>query len=609
MYFALGDKSKKAYLQWFPFSRLSSADEQTILSEDFYQRFIKTGTFILFPEFMHRSENYILKGDGSFRDASLVSPILYLILQAIGKELSDIYTPVRDKKTSVYYAGNYKCFRAKYKQDYDEFFTELNASSESYQYFIKTDITNFFSSIRIDKLIDRIDTICNSEFAKVPQSKLQLYRALLTYCGNGRFPLIENSLASSYLATVVYLDEVDSLLSCFITSNFNATITDYKLVRYVDDLYILIASSADDQILHNIYNQIRNEYSSLLKEYGLALNSKKCCFRTIEQLNEELKKSLYDEFFNGEKHYIPEQFPGSLSGFLERIDIALSSDSIDVEQYGSIVEECFSAPGIEFTPGEVFNYFIYENDLQLQSSEIVDKIVALIKKNIAFISLDPKRLTVMIMKTHSDTAIKALLNQLFKRDRAGVWNSYDTTIAISYLIQSEFRHIDLIAVFSRKCKPLHKYYYNFCKKSFLQVLKNNRITNYVNLMQDDTTATYLYFLYLTETDRRNVLSAFAYYKNFFDRVSADLAFMSKYDNNGKKPNYKRFYKETELKKLYSSIPDSENIIVNAHKLRNENPLSHASAGLIDNESTSSDLESCISMLGNLLDGYMSLECV
>ena len=84
MYFSLGTGTKKAYLQWFPFSKLSSDDETSIKSEEFYNDYIKTGAFVLYPGAMQRSENYIQKGDGSFRDATLIAPVLYLVLQCIG---------------------------------------------------------------------------------------------------------------------------------------------------------------------------------------------------------------------------------------------------------------------------------------------------------------------------------------------------------------------------------------------------------------------------------------------------------------------------------------------------------------------------------------------
>ena len=84
-----------------------------------------------------------------------------------------------DLPVSVYYAGNYEYMRPKYKQDYDEFFKELNASIDEYQYFIKTDITNFFSNINIDKLVAQIDQVCNSDEISFSQTQLHLFKELL----------------------------------------------------------------------------------------------------------------------------------------------------------------------------------------------------------------------------------------------------------------------------------------------------------------------------------------------------------------------------------------------------------------------------------------------
>ena len=188
MYFTLGTGSQKAYLQWFPFTKLSSDDKEIISGEDFYNRYIKTASFMPFPPAMHQSENYLQKGDGSFRDSSLIAPILFLFLQSVGMEIHNQYVPIRPSHISVYYAGNYEHLRPRYKQDYDDFFKELNASIDEYQYFIKTDITNFFANISVDRLISQIDKVCNSGTVVFSQTQLHLFKELLTYCGNGRFP-------------------------------------------------------------------------------------------------------------------------------------------------------------------------------------------------------------------------------------------------------------------------------------------------------------------------------------------------------------------------------------------------------------------------------------
>lgn len=135
MYFSLKIGSMKSYLQWFPFTKLSDTDKQTIRSRDFYDKYIYSASFILFHSVMQQSENYLQKGDGSFRDSSLVAPVLYLMLQAVGKEISEQYISRRPDDISTYYAGNYEFMRPKYKQDYDNFFKELNTCIDGYQYF------------------------------------------------------------------------------------------------------------------------------------------------------------------------------------------------------------------------------------------------------------------------------------------------------------------------------------------------------------------------------------------------------------------------------------------------------------------------------------------
>lgn len=605
MYFSLNAGSQKAYLQWFPFTKLSSVDKETISGEEFYNSYIKTASFILFSPVMHQSENYLQKGDGSFRDSSLVAPILFLFLQSIGLEIYNHYSPIRPADISVYYAGNYEYLRPKYKQDYDDFFKELNSSIDEYQYFIKTDITNFFSNISVDKLVAQIDKVCNTGTVVFSQTQLHLFKELLTYCGNGRFPLIENSVASSFLATVIYLDAVDKNLHEYISKNVTV-FSSFRIVRYVDDMYILISSDKPIGYLHDAYNEIRNEYSSILKNYGLALNAKKCCLKESKEINNELKKSLYDECFNGQKHNIEELFSGTLYRFLNDLSIELLWDSIDIERYNELINKHFSSDDIEFTPSEVFNYFVYEDEDELKSEPVVKEIVGLVERSISFISLDPKRLTVMIMKTQSDKAIKGFLNQLFRKNRSGKWNSYDTTIAISYLIQSKFRHIDLLDILSERHPNLYGYYFYHCKSSTIHCFDSRKVKKLAVIIAQDSKAHYLYFMYLCEMKRANYMAAFAYYKNFFDRVTADLDFVAGNDPKLKKPNYKGFYKEKTFIDFYSSISDSKKVIEVAHKLRNANPLSHSSSELLDSNDTSDDLCKSIKALSALIYGYIDI---
>lgn len=208
--------------------------------------------------------------------------------------------------------------RAKYKQDYDEFYKLINTHISDCQYFIKTDVTNFFPNIDLDVLINQIDKRSNLDDVCFTPTQLKMIKELLLYCGAGKFPTIENSTASSYLATIVYMDEIDNRIYQFIKEKIDC-ISDFKIIRYVDDMYILVSSSHDIVMLYDAYKQIRNEYSSILKEYGLSLNAKKCCLKPAIEINDELKKSLYDEYFNGIQHDIEELFEGKFQEFLNSL--------------------------------------------------------------------------------------------------------------------------------------------------------------------------------------------------------------------------------------------------------------------------------------------------
>ena len=605
MYFKLQNGSKKNCLQWFPFTKLTYSDEERMASEEFFNQYIKTGTFLLFPNTLYQSENFLQKSDGSFRNASLISPVLYLILQSIGKTIHKCYTSVRSSSISVYYAGNYAFDRPHYKQDYDDFFKELNASVDEYQYFIKTDITNFFANINIDILIAQIDRICNSPNVVFSQTQLHLFKSLLSYCGNGRFPLIENSMASSFLATVVYMDQIHELLSQYISQHIPQFLS-FRMVRYVDDMYILFSSTESEYNIHKAYNEIRNQYSSLLKDYGLSLNTKKCYICETKEINQELNKSLYDEFFNGQRHNIEELFSGSLSRFLHGLSESLILDSIDIEQYNTLIDTHFSSNDVEFMPSEMFNYFIYENSNEVKTQSVIWQIERLVTHSISFISLDPKRLTAMIMKTESATAIKGFLNQLFHRHRSNKWNSYDTTIAITYLIQSHFQHIDLLRILSARHPKLYEYCHDNCiGNAFTHWFSDSNAEKLGSLLAQDSKAVYLFFMYLCEKKQENHMAAFAYYKNYFDRISAILEFEYAPEPRAKRPNYNKFYKDKILIGFYSGIANSATYIEKAHKLRNANPLCHSSSELLDQNNTKVELIQSINDLSSLIVMYIA----
>lgn len=212
----------------------------------------------------------------------------------------------------------------------------------------------------------------------------------------------------------------------------------------------------------------------------------------------------------------------------------------------------------------------------------------------------------MLLKTQNGDLIKAMLSELFEANRRGVWNIYDTSLAINYLLQRNFNHADLLKILKDEEQSVHSYYELFCKSSFMASMEQSK-QKYIrrfgtsNFYEQDDKLFFLYFMYMAEMKKNNYLSAFAYYKNFFDRISAHLAYTINGDQAKGKPNYKGYYKEGAFRHLYAGIADADKIIKEAHGIRNSNPLSHSSAELVDNNNTASDILNSIEQLGYLIE--------
>ncbi|MDQ0177148.1 AbiA family abortive infection protein [Bacillus chungangensis] len=601
---------KRMYLQWYPFTRLSQKEKELLISQEFFNSFIKSGLFLYYSENWIVPNNYIMKGDGNFRNASLVSPIMYLLALTIGKSISNVYVCKRPQGIKVFYAGNFDEDRLYYKKDYDVFFKTINKISQSYQYYIKTDVKDFFPNIDMNKLFDMINNRLSVIANPISQKDLLLYKELLLCLGQGEFPLIENSTVSSYLATVVYLEKPDIKLNHYV-ENKEKDITEFVMIRYADDLYILFNSNTPQKKLMPIVNRVINFYSSELKKLGLSLNRSKTTWRRISELNEELKKSLYDEQFNGKDFNITDIVDADLLlKFLENIENALLNYSLDVTEYTKIVNNTFFIKQTEYTPQEIFNSLVYEKHQLFNNPQIINKLLLLINFDYSFLKLDTKRFMIMFLKTKDGNLIKAMLAKLFEANRNGVWSIYDTSLAINYLLQRNFEHRDLLKILRNEEQNIHSYYNLYCKCSFFKSIKQSH-QNYIRkfgknafYFKDDKLF-FFYFMYMVELKKKNYLSAFAYFKNFFDRISAHLAFAINNDNAKGKPNYKKYYKEGAFKSLYKNIPSSDIVIRKAHTIRNANPLSHSSAELIDNNNTPKDILTSIEELSLLIKSKIS----
>lgn len=597
----------KYYLQFYPFTKLTEREKRYISSEDFFNLYIKNGTYLLKKENHIVTDGFILKSDNSFRHVTLVSPLLYLVQQAIGKEIWNTYIDERPKEIQVFYSGDYAKEQPLYKKQYDNFCKILNVHKDNFDYFIKTDITDFFSNISMDKLISIIDKKCNAANATFSQSVLQVYKEFITYCGKGKFACTENSIAASFLSTVVYLEEIDKKLYQYLLNH--ELISSFMLIRYVDDLYILCSFKNKYDNIYLAYRDIFEYYSTLLREYNLTINSKKSVIKGVEYLNEELKQSLYDETVQNIEFEILQSFANNIGIFLDNLIEQNKKKVLTLESYIKLFESSLKIEDIEYSPIEIFNQFTYDENFNEHFPELNEKLKTLFSGNLNFIKYDPKRYVKLLLNTKNEKLIKKLLKVLLNNGHNKKWSIYDSAIAINYLLGRSFVHTDLINSFKNNNPELSYYINSCCLKSFLRNRQNKISEKICSLISQDWKTAFIYYMYCIERAKENYLSAYAYFKNFFDRFTALLAFEIKYPGARKnnKPNFKLFFKEGTHKSFYQCIKNSGKIIHDAHELRNHNPIIHASAELIGESIFSVDIKNTIEKLKTLFIDFMKIK--
>lgn len=383
------------------------------------------------------------------------------------------------------------------------------------------------------------------------------------------------------------------------------------MIRYVDDLYILCSFSYSCDNYNSAFREIFEYYSSILKPYNLSINSKKSVFKEVKYLNEDLKQSLYDERVNNIPFEVLQIFANNLETFLDNlIEINLGYE-LTFETYNKIYEECLKIEDFEYSPIEIFNQFTYDDDFLEKFPNLKEKLVQLFSGDLRFLAFDPKRFIVLLLKTKDEKIIKKLLRILLDKGYNKEWTFYDSAIAINYLLGRSFIHHDLIDVLKENNTNLTSYINTCCTTSFCQLPKNPITEKICSLVSSDWKTAFLYFMYCIEREKCNYLSAYAYFKNFFDRFTALLAYETNYKRgriNGK-PNFNNFYEENKIKKFYEGIQDSDTIIHDAHQLRNHNPINHASAELIDINIYSIELVDIIKKLHYLISEYMKVNKV
>jgi len=561
-----------SYLQWYPFAKLSKADWDYIESPLFYARYISDAAFILMPECSRTAKCFMQKANADLRVFYLLHPIMFLYIQACGLAVFRRKSLDLQDYRSAHYSGSYENGSAHYKGGYDEYCIEAKKCSERYTYCLKTDISNFFSNINIEQLIDLVDKATGGTIGSVD---LAMLSGLLSYCGRGQFPIIQNSVASSFLATQILLDQVDrDFANALLKNKF---VTEFRFVRYVDDLHIFFnidETRADKRIA----KWIIKTYARALEPFGLSLNYEKTHLVSKEELPNSLAGASFEE-----EEQTPRAFsiePCRIAGFYEAIAKKQHGGNFSAPMYQELLLEFFGDIDTCLDAREVYRDCYYHRSDLFKEGTVIAELTQILDSGAEVLLYDCEGTMKAILNTHDEYLNKGVLNKLFTTSRSKQWTAYETMLATTYLRYRGMRHPDLLSTLNSEQPDLGSYVADYCCGRFLDTLEDNATSRLLGLLEGDRPSRFQYLMYLKLSSIGNHFEAATYYRSYFDRV-ATLASRALRKKQGKKVRRGKWLYGKDCSSFFSSIEGAEQIVESNERIRRQNPLVHAESTLLD----------------------------
>lgn len=582
----------KYYFQWYPFSVLSMTDWEILSSEAFFSTYIQDGAFLICHSMRFTTKGFVQKQGIAFRDSVLVSPVLFLYLLAYGIEYQSAFIDPRSEMVCEY-AGDIAKNQAHYWRSYQRYRAHMRIAKGSYSYYLKTDIANFFGSINVDKLISKMQDCSSGSFSATDGLFL---RALLLYCGEGKFPTIQNHTTLSFLATKVFLSDVDVGLSRNMQKN--ASVDSFKLVRYVDDLFIFF-DVKDGVSPFQVKEGLLNKYADILRLSGLTLNQGKVEFGLTSTLSlTEASESCVD-FSELQTEEAIDNVAGRTARLFEEIAKRASGRDYLQRDFDEAVESAFAREEETASPIYAFRFCLYHEQGSFRERIVVDSIRKALDSSKAVLSYNTAELTKCILNTNDGALIKQMLNILFRSHRDGTWSSIDALTAINYLIGRGMMHEDLLKTLREAEPGLDTFIRMFCiDERFIASPASEVESKLISVISGDIPSKIQFASQLYHKVTHNYFEQVSYMRAFFDRFS------TLYKRKVLHKKQKSFlFREKELIPIYSSIDNSKKVLHEAEMLRQHNPLIHASSELIT-DSYKKDIREVIESLAELISALL-----
>lgn len=270
-----------------------------ISNEDFFNKHITNNFFYGFSqeyfiyEYPKSKTNFGLRRYNFFSlPMKLVHYSIGLYLIHLTSEIIDQYVKPNRKIKSFYggdlrYGSNNKLhLKSKniyYKHHYTEFKKEVTKSCKKSKnkIVLKLDVENYYENISIKKLLDFIylkTKFITRDRMKFNINVIDMIELFYNYVSSNKdgVPQSGNDIISDYLG-YIYLVFADMRIEKKLRESLNGLIKDYKIIRYVDDIYIVlefVEHHKEADLKADAINFMSQISSLLYYEFGLRINDK-----------------------------------------------------------------------------------------------------------------------------------------------------------------------------------------------------------------------------------------------------------------------------------------------------------------------------------------------
>lgn len=204
-------------------------------------------------------------------------------------------------KKSIYYRHYHNLFKRKV--------TELSDEKEANRILVQLDIQNYFDELSISNLLRLINNYAKpSELKKYQYDELtqELIQFFFMYLHGNNLPQSSNNIFSGYIG-YLYMIFGDHIVEDVVNSvRFDKHIEEYKIVRYVDDIYLsldlpkdeksnsLLSEKDENKLIFDLLHELSDQFYYKL---GLRFNSKTNIYRTRkEEDRAALRKSVNKDY-------------------------------------------------------------------------------------------------------------------------------------------------------------------------------------------------------------------------------------------------------------------------------------------------------------------------